>query len=152
MGKWYKIIQQSSQITCLHASRCHHCHCCNFGFALFHSVARNTNTMLSCIPLNTANLLNIICTLVATCVMLRRLGCILSQGLEVVQETCPLENSPSKKVLPCLQPCYFIIHMLEVLHWRSLGCRVNPGQWTTYSLPFINVRLWSKFFLTSIVI
>ena len=44
----------------------------NVDFVLFHNVARYTNSLLSCIHVNTTYLLNITCTLVATCLIL---GC-----------------------------------------------------------------------------
>jgi hypothetical protein len=42
---------------------------------LFHSVTCYTNSTVSCIHVNTTKLHNIICTLVATCVILRSLEC-----------------------------------------------------------------------------
>jgi hypothetical protein len=46
-------------------------------FVLFHSVRCYTNSIVSCIHVNTTKLRNITCTLVATCVILHTLECIL---------------------------------------------------------------------------
>jgi hypothetical protein len=45
-------------------------------FVLFHSVTCYTNSIVSCIHVNTTNLRNIMCTLVATCVVLWSVECI----------------------------------------------------------------------------
>ena len=45
-------------------------------FALFHNAKYYTNSMLSCIHVNTTKLCNISCTLVATCLILQGLECI----------------------------------------------------------------------------
>ena len=70
-----KIIHQRIQTTSSHASHCYHCHHCNVDFVLFHNVTCCANSLLSCIHVNTTYLLNIMCTLVATCVILGRLEC-----------------------------------------------------------------------------
>jgi hypothetical protein len=49
----------------------------HISFVLFHSVTCYNNSIASPIHANTAKLLNIMCTLVATCVILRSLECIL---------------------------------------------------------------------------
>ena len=49
--------------------------CPHIYFVLFHNVACYTNSILSHIHVNTAKLHNIMCTLVATCVILRSLEC-----------------------------------------------------------------------------
>ena len=53
-----------------------HCHYCNAGFMLFHDVICYTNSLLSPTHVNTIKILNIMCTLVATSVMLWSLECI----------------------------------------------------------------------------
>jgi hypothetical protein len=66
------------QTTHSHASHCHHCnycHYCNVDVVLFHNVTCYTNPLLSCTRVNTTYLLNIMCTLVATCMILGRLDC-----------------------------------------------------------------------------
>jgi hypothetical protein len=52
-------------------------HCCyyNVNFVLFHDVIYCTIPLLSCIHVNTANFFYIMCTLIATSVILGRLGC-----------------------------------------------------------------------------
>jgi hypothetical protein len=70
-----KIIHQRIQTIGSHASRCHHCHYCNVSFVLFYNVTYYTNPLFSYIHVNTTYLLNITCTLVATCVIIRRLEC-----------------------------------------------------------------------------
>ena len=72
MGFDIKIINQRIQTTCLHASHCHHC---NVDFVLFHNVTWYNNYLLSCIHVNNAGLLNIMCTLVVTGVILGSLEC-----------------------------------------------------------------------------
>jgi hypothetical protein len=52
-------------------SNCPHISC-----MLFHDITCYTNSIVSCIHVNTTNLHNITCTLVATCVLLWSLGCI----------------------------------------------------------------------------
>ena len=71
-----------TQITRLHASRCHHCiycHYCNIDFVLFLNVTSYTASLLSCIHVNTTELLNITCTLVASSMILWRLECTSSR-------------------------------------------------------------------------
>ena len=73
-----KVIHQRIQATSLHAScchHCHHCHYCNIDFVFFHNVAPYTNSLLSCIHVNTADLLNITCTLVTSSMILGKLEC-----------------------------------------------------------------------------
>ena len=53
-----------------------HCHYCNAGFMLFHDVICYTNSLLSPTHVNTIKILNIMCTLVATSMMLWSLECI----------------------------------------------------------------------------
>jgi hypothetical protein len=67
----------------------------HISFVLFHNVASYTNSIASCICVNTTKLCHIMCTLVATCVMLRSLECI---GNLKDKET---QNSS------CLVPFYF---------------------------------------------
>ena len=50
---------------------CHYCHYCNVNLVLFHHVTCCINALLSHIHVNTANLLNVTCTLAATCVKTR---------------------------------------------------------------------------------
>jgi hypothetical protein len=68
------IIHQRIQTTRLHSSRCHYW---GVDFVLFHYVTCYTNSLLSCIHVNNAYLLNITCTLVATYMILGRLHCIV---------------------------------------------------------------------------
>jgi hypothetical protein len=70
------VIHQRFQTMHSHASRCHHCQYCNVDFVLFRNVTRYTNSLLSCIHMNIVDLLNITCTLITTCMILGRLGCI----------------------------------------------------------------------------
>ena len=48
---------------------------CNVDYVLFYNVIQYINSLLSCIHVNTADLLNIMCTLVVTCGILWRLEC-----------------------------------------------------------------------------
>ena len=62
----------------LHASCCHHYHYyhhCNVDQVLFPNIIYCTYALLSCIHVNTTCLLNITCTLVATCLIFERLEC-----------------------------------------------------------------------------
>ena len=61
-----KIIHQRIQTTHSRASRRHHC---NDDFVLFHNATCYTNPLLSRIHVTTVDLLNITCTLVATCMI-----------------------------------------------------------------------------------
>ena len=54
------------------------CHYCNVDFVLFHNVTCYINSLSSRIHVNTTQVLNITCTLVATSVILWSLECILS--------------------------------------------------------------------------
>ena len=75
------IIHQRSKTTRSYTSCCHHCHYkhyCNVGSVLFHDVTLYTNSLLSCIHVNTTNILNIMCTLVAIGMILGRLDCIVN--------------------------------------------------------------------------
>ena len=76
MGFDIKIMHLRFQSTHSHGLCCHHfCHYCNVDVVLFHNVICYTNSLLSCIHVNTTNLLNFTYTLVATCVILERLEC-----------------------------------------------------------------------------
>ena len=73
------INHQRNSITYSNATRCHHCnnyHYCNVDFVLFHQDTCHTNSLLSHIHVNTTVFLNIMCTLVATSVILQSLECI----------------------------------------------------------------------------
>jgi hypothetical protein len=50
--------------------------CPLISFLLFHNVTCYTNFIISCTSVNTTKVCYILCTLVATCVILRRLECI----------------------------------------------------------------------------
>ena len=67
-----KTIHEIIQPTHSHAS---HCHYCNVDFALFHNVTCYTICLLSSIRVNTTQLLNITCTVVARSVMIQTLEC-----------------------------------------------------------------------------
>ena len=54
-----------------------YCHYCNVDIVLSYNVTCYTNSLLLHIHGNTIDLLNIMCTLVATCMILGRLECIL---------------------------------------------------------------------------
>jgi hypothetical protein len=76
-----QIIHHGIQTMCSHSSCCHHCpyyHYCNIDFVLFHSVTGYTNSPLSCIHVNTLDLLNITCTSATTCVILERSECTVN--------------------------------------------------------------------------
>jgi hypothetical protein len=69
-----EISHQGIQTTRSHASRCHHYndyHYCNVDFVVFHNVTCYTNSLSLRIHAKTTELLNIMCTLVATRVRLR---------------------------------------------------------------------------------
>ena len=72
-----KMIHQRIQTTRLHASCSHYCHYLHVDFVLFHNITCYTNYLLSSIHVDTTYLFNIMCTLVATCVILGRLECIV---------------------------------------------------------------------------
>ena len=58
MGLDIELIHQRMQTTRLHASRCYHHYYCRYGnvdFMLFHNFTCYTNSLLSCIHVNTAN-------------------------------------------------------------------------------------------------
>ena len=59
---------------CLHISRCHHCHYCNVDYLLFHNVTQYTNSLLSCIHVKIATLLNGMCTLSRHMHVIREVG------------------------------------------------------------------------------
>ena len=67
-----EIIHQKIQATRSHAS---HCHYCNDDFVLFRNGTCQIYFLFSFIHVNIANFLNIMCTLVATDVVLGRLYC-----------------------------------------------------------------------------
>ena len=75
MGFDIKQIHHQIQTTHSHASCGHYCHYCNVDFVLFHNMSCYTNSLLPCIHVNTTYLLNVTCTLVATCMILWRLEC-----------------------------------------------------------------------------
>ena len=69
-----KLIRQRIQFSPSCASCCH---CCNVDFVFSHIVTCYTNPLFSCTHVNTADLLNVTCTLVATGMILGRLECNL---------------------------------------------------------------------------
>ena len=77
MGYDFEFINhQRIESACSHASCCHPCnsyHPRNVDFGLFHNITCYTNSLLSCIHVNTTKLLNITCTLVPTSMILRSL-------------------------------------------------------------------------------
>ena len=75
LGLGLGLIRQRIWTTGLHASHWYHCHYCNVDFVSFHNITCYTNSLLSCIHVNTANLLNITYTLIVTGVTLRMLEC-----------------------------------------------------------------------------
>ena len=78
MGFDIKINHRRTQTTHSHASYSYDCNYCdyhNIDHALFHNVTCYTNPPLSHFHVNTANLLNTTCTLVATRMILGRLEC-----------------------------------------------------------------------------
>ena len=77
MGFYIKIIHQRIQTTRLHTPRCHR-YFCNVDFVLFHNVTHYTNSLLSHFHVNTTDLFNNICTLVAAGEVLGRLECMLT--------------------------------------------------------------------------
>ena len=70
------VSHQRIQTTHSHTSHYHYCHFCNVDLVTFHNVTCYTNSLLACIHFHIADLLNITCTLLATCMILRRLECI----------------------------------------------------------------------------
>ena len=67
------IIHRRIQTTRSHASHCHHCHYChycNVDFVLFHDGTCYIHPLLLCIHVKIAYLLNMMCTLTATCMTL----------------------------------------------------------------------------------
>jgi predicted glycosyltransferase involved in capsule biosynthesis len=79
-----KIMNQSIPTTRSYASSCcHYCHNCNVDFVLFHNVTCYTSSLLLCIIVNIAYLLDITCTLVAPCMILEKLEWIKSQFIKV---------------------------------------------------------------------
>ena len=50
-----KIIHQRIQTTHSHGPRCYHCHYCNVNFVWFQNVTCYTNSLLSCVHVNTTN-------------------------------------------------------------------------------------------------
>ena len=75
------VIHERVQTTCLHASRYHHCkycHYCNVDLC-YSRRSHVTNSLLSHIHVNITDLLNIMCSLVATSMILGRLECIMTR-------------------------------------------------------------------------
>ena len=78
MGFDIQVIHQRIQTTRSHASHCHgctYCHYCNLDVMLFYNVTHCTCSLFSHVHVNTTHLLNTMCTLVATCMILERLEC-----------------------------------------------------------------------------
>ena len=81
-----KIIHQRIQITHSHASCYHHSHYCNVDFVLIHNVTCYANWLLSHIHVNLRYLLNITCTLIATCMILGRSECKTCDPFYILNE------------------------------------------------------------------
>jgi hypothetical protein len=62
-------------LTCATCQHCNPCHYCNVDFVLFYNVTCYTNSTLSRINVSTTKLLDIMCILVATSVILHYLEC-----------------------------------------------------------------------------
>ena len=71
-------------------SNCPHISC-----MLFHDITCYTNSIVSCIHVNTTKFRNIMCTLVSTCVILRSLECTIVCTLKSEIESFGLHYSSS---------------------------------------------------------
>jgi hypothetical protein len=115
MGFDIKVIHPRFLTTRSHTSHCHHCnyfHYCNVDFVLFHDVTSYTSSLLSNIRINTIYLLNIMCALVATCVILRRL-------VWTTNMICP--------------------KYVTITSWRWVRCNFQQTWNVLYSLPCRNL-------------
>ena len=119
MGFDIKIIQQRIQTTS-HASSCRHFHDCNIECMLFHYVTCYSNSLLSCIHVNIANLLNITCTLVATCTILGRLEFIYNDlSLFFIERPHP-SCHPSSELQLCNS--WIFSNFVEIRRFFFLDC------------------------------
>ena len=75
---------------------------------LYHNVTRYTNSLLSCIHGNIANLLNIIYTLVAIDMILERLECI------TMMQHCGQSNTPNLLLIRVMEGFFQVLGMFHL--------------------------------------
>jgi hypothetical protein len=109
--------------------------CPCISFVWFHNVTCYTNSIVSHILVNTTKRRNIMCTLVATCVILRSLECILAL----------LISSKDWRFL-YLMDFGLIGSAWTYLHFSSFGCQLSLTLWTNWHMKRGGWRTWRERF------
>ena len=157
MDFYIKRIHQRIQTTRSHTSHCHHCHYChycNVNFVLLHTVKHYTKSPLSCIHVNMANLLNIMCTLVAAGMILGRLECNTRPSEACAHwEQCTNNIANQKSRIPqmaeimwAMDVTHLLKNQLRVMHPSSIfpiGWKINQIAY------YIDYYMHHHFFLTT---
>ena len=126
MGFGIKITHQSIQTTRSHALHWHHFHyehcCIVMNFVLFHIVICYIDFLLSCMHVNIAELPNITCTLVATCVILGRLECTCRTTLFAYAYCGPYKQHNTKIVSMSVDTTTRnLVQCVSVELWHLIG-------------------------------